>query len=309
MSSLLKFFCLTYLLSWASFITAGAIATNSSHGAVIAVRGTFLLVGTFAPALLALALTARVEGRAGVRELLRGIVHWRVGAGWYLFAVTYMAVIKLAVALVYRLVSPGWPRFGHEAWYIILMAILLATPVQAGEEIGWRGYALPRLSERLGLPRASIVLGAVWACWHLPFFFVSGADKSGQSFPVYLLQVTALSVAAAWLYWRTNRSLLLVMLMHSSVNQTIGLVPSTVPSGPNPFAITTSLVAWLTVGLLFIPCIYFLFQMRSRRLQTAWPGATEVLECQRHEPSAAPNGGPARRLGSSAVGGGPPSVS
>jgi membrane protease YdiL (CAAX protease family) len=89
------------------------------------------------------------------------------------------------------------------------MAIVFSTPLQAGEEIGWRGFALPHLSRRLGLASASIVLGVIWASWHLPFFFIPGTDKSGQSFAVYLVTVTAVSVAMAWLFWRTNGSLLL----------------------------------------------------------------------------------------------------
>jgi len=302
MQSLLKFFCLTYVISWASFLAAGAMSGAAAAG----LRGPLFLLGTFAPAVVALALTSQAEGRAGVRRLLREIVHWRVGARWYLFAVSYMAAIKLAVALLYRLATHSWPRFGHEAWYVIFAAILLSTPVQAGEEIGWRGYALPRLAGRWGLAPASIVLGAVWACWHLPFFFVAGIDKSGQSFPVYFLQVIALSVAAAWLYWRTNRSLLLVMLMHSSVNQTLGLVPSTIPNAANAFALSKSPVAWLTVGLLSTTAVYFLVQMRSTRLQD---GAAELLAFQRREPGASPNGGAARPFGKPPAAGAPPSVS
>jgi hypothetical protein len=174
-----------------------------------------------------------------------------------------MAAIKLVVALVYRVATSGWPPFTHEHWYVILAASVLSTPVQAGEEIGWRGYALPRMAAQLGLAQASVVLGLIWACWHLPFFFIPGIDKSGQSFPVYLLQVTALSVVSAWLYWRTHASLLLVMLLHSAVNQTVGIVPSTVAKVANPFALSTSLVAWLTVSLLWIGAAYFLVRMRA----------------------------------------------
>ena len=64
-----------------------------------------------------------------------------------------------------------------------------------------------------------MLLGLIWAFWHLPLFFIPGVDKSGQSFPVYALQVTALSVAMAWLYGHSNGSLLLAMLMHSAANQ------------------------------------------------------------------------------------------
>ena len=279
MRSLLTFFSLTYIVSWTCFTAAAAISGGTaSPPALAGLRGPLFLLGTFAPSLVALALTERADGRVGALALLRRVVEWPVGARWYVFAVSYMAAIKLAVALVHRVATGAWPRFGQEAWYLIVGAIVISTPAQGGEEIGWRGYALPRLAAHLGLARASTVLGVIWACWHLPFFFIPGTDTSGQSFPVYLLQVTALSVAAAWLYWRTNGSLLLVMLMHSAVNQTIGIVPSTVPNAANPFALSTSLVAWLTVALLWIGAAYFLVRMRTAKLQRGWQTATDVRE-------------------------------
>src|SRR5207245_3974942 len=120
----------------------------------------------------------------------------------------------------------GWPRFGAEPWYGILAAIGLSTPFQAGEEIGWRGYALPRLATRFGLGRASVLLGLIWAAWHLPQFFIPEVDTYGQSFFVYALQVTALSVAMAWLYARTNGSMLLVMFLHSALTNSKVIVQS-----------------------------------------------------------------------------------
>jgi membrane protease YdiL (CAAX protease family) len=105
----------------------------------------------------------------------------------------------------------------------------------------------------------------------LPLFFAPQADKFGQSFPLYLLQATALSVALAWLYWRTRGSLLLVMLLHAVVNNTKDIVPSAVPGATNPFALSTSLVAWLTVALLWIAAAYFLFRMRKTAKSAATP--------------------------------------
>jgi len=173
--------------------------------------------------------------------------------------------VKLSVAIVHRMVTGGWPRFGETPWYLMIAAIAVSTWAQAGEEIGWRGYALPRLSESLGLGPASVILGIIWATWHLPLFFFSGSDKVGQSFPLYLLQVTALSVAMAWLYWRTGASLLLVMLLHGAVNNTKDIVPSADPNAISPWAMSQSLVAWLTVALLWIAAAYFLFRMRKTR--------------------------------------------
>jgi len=182
------------------------------------------------------------------------------------FAVAYFASIKLASAIIYRTATGAWPAFNRTPWFVMLAAIVFSTPVQAGEEIGWRGYALPTLSARVGLPVASIILGLVWAGWHLPFFFIAGNDKSGQSFPTYLLGTTALSVAMAWLYWRAHGSLLLTMLMHAAVNNTnIILTPSS--TAANPFTLRSSLISWITTALLWLCAGYFLVRMRRATLE------------------------------------------
>jgi membrane protease YdiL (CAAX protease family) len=184
-----------------------------------------------------------------------------VAPQWYLFAAGYMAVLKLTVALVHRMAAGEWPRFGRDPWYVIPLAIAFSTPFQAGEEIGWRGYALPRLAARFGLAPAGVLIGLVWACWHLPQFFIPEADTYGQSFFVYVLQVTAISVAMTWLSAHTNGSLLLVMLMHSAINNSKDIVPSPVLGATNMFGLTASLVAWLTVTLLWFCAAYFLARM------------------------------------------------
>jgi membrane protease YdiL (CAAX protease family) len=260
---LLTFFSSTYAVTWICWAAAGAITRGSppASSALAALGGALLLVGTFAPGLIALALTERSEGRAATQALLRRVFRWDVGARWYLFAVGYFPSIKLLVALVHRVATGQWPRFGEEAWYLMIAAITVSTWVQAGEEIGWRGYALPRLSERCGLAPASVILGMIWATWHLPLFFVPETSTFGQSFPVYLLQVTALSVVVAWLYWRTEGSLLLVMLLHAAVNNTKDMVPSAVPGATNTFVLSPSLVAWLTVAFLWTTAVYFLVRM------------------------------------------------
>ena len=265
MRSLLRFFLLTYALTWVCFISVVKMshAPRPTAPATAILSGSLLLLGTFAPALMALAVTARDEGRRGVRVLLRRMIQWQVGWRWYLFAVAYMPAVKLSVALIYRLMTGAWPRFGTDSWYIIVPAIMTSTPVQAGEEIGWRGYALPRLAGRFGFARASLLLGLIWACWHLPLFFVPGADKYGQSFPVWTLQVVALSVAITWLYAGAGGSLLLTMLMHSAVNQTVGIIPSANPNPGNPFTLSVSLVMRLTAMFLWITAAYFLVRMRN----------------------------------------------
>jgi membrane protease YdiL (CAAX protease family) len=257
MAPLVTFFALIYAVMWACFITVAAAKIPASSP-----LGVLLLdLGTFAPSIVALSLTAQAEGRVGVRTLLSGIFRWRVAVRWYVFAVAYIPAIKLTVALVHRLMTGAWPRFGTDPWYVIVLAIAVSTPFQAGEEIGWRGYALPRLAARFGLAPSSILLGLIWACWHIPQFFIPEADTYGQSFIMFAFQVTALSVAMAWLYARSNGSLLLVMLFHATVNNAKDIVPSAIPGAANSFGLNASLVAWLTVTLLWICAAYFLARM------------------------------------------------
>jgi membrane protease YdiL (CAAX protease family) len=267
---LTKYFLLTYLLSWTCFISVAVL----SHGTQTPLTGSAVLqqvlvfLGTITPSLVALWLTARSGIPGQTQKLLGRIMRWEVNIKWYLFAAGFMVLIKLSVALLYKIITGVWPPFGKEAWYIMFVAILFSTWVQAGEEIGWRGFALPLMSEKSGLPGSALLLGVIWAFWHLPLFFVQGADTFGQSFPLYLLQVTALSVVLAWLYWRTQGSLLLVMLLHAAVNNTKGIVPSATPGATDTFGLSHSLVAWLTVALLWIFAIYCLIRMRSvKRLE------------------------------------------
>jgi membrane protease YdiL (CAAX protease family) len=209
------------------------------------------LLGTFAPSVVGLLLTRRHEGPSGVRALIaratRGDVPW----GWYVFAAGFLAAIKLVDAAIVRLVTGAWPRFGALPWIVIPFVIAVSTPVQAGEEIGWRGYALPRLASRLGLAWASLLLGVLWAVWHLPLFFVRDTDTYGQSFPLYLTQVVAISVVIAWLWARTRGSLLLPMLLHAAINNTKDIVPSGEPGARHTFGLSTSPVAWIGAALLW----------------------------------------------------------
>lgn len=255
--SLILFFFLAFALMWACFFTVVKARIPASS-----FLGIFLLIlGTFAPSLAALWLTARVEGGAGVRARLSRILKWEVGWQWYVFAIGFIAAIKLAAALIFRLTTGVWPHFATLPWYMMLGAVIISTPVQAGEEVGWRGYALPRMAHRMGLAWASILLGLIWAVWHLPQFFIPEADTYGQSFLIFVLQVTAISVAMAWLYARTGGSLLLTMLMHAAVNNTKDIVPSTVQGATNSFGLHASPMAWISLSLLWICAIGFLLTM------------------------------------------------
>jgi membrane protease YdiL (CAAX protease family) len=229
----------TFALSWALWL---ALPGDSQWR---------FLPGTWMPAVVALGLTAFSGGRPALESLVGRVFAWRASVRWYLFALLFMAAIKLAAAAGLRAISGAWPQFASLGTMLLMpFAIAASTPMQAGEELGWRGFLLPRLAERIGLGPASLVVGVVWASWHLPLFYVRGGDLIGQSIPMFALAVTALSVAFARLYGSTGGSLLLAMLMHAAVNNTAVLVSSSKPMG------------WLTVLALWIVAAYFFARLR-----------------------------------------------
>ena len=267
MLPILAFVVLTCAGSWLLWIAAAALMgwSFSFQTGLVAIGGPVYLLGVFVPALVAVAMSARTEGRRAMETLLQRTLHWQVALRWYVFAAAYYAAVKLGVTVLHRVVSGEYPALNQEPWFVMIAAVPFSTPFQAGEEIGWRGYLLPRLSARIGLPLASLAVGVVWAAWHLPFFFIGGADKSGQSFPAYLLLVTALSVAMAWLYWRTRGSLLLTMLMHAAVNNT-NFVSTPASTAASPWTFRAPLVIWVTAGVMWTCALFFLAAMRGKTL-------------------------------------------
>ena len=258
---LLQFFLIAFALMWLCFFTVALapIRAGTPLGQLL------LLLGTFAPSLAALLVTARSEGKAGVGALLRGVIAWRVAARWYIFAISFTVIVKLTVAVIDRMVVGVWPRFGTDPWYMIPLAIAFSTPFQAGEEVGWRGYALPHLAKRFGLPRASVVLGVIWGCWHLPQFFIREADTYQQSLWVFIVGVTALSVILAWLWLRTGGSLLLTMLFHAAWNNSKDIVPSGMSGAAETFGFHASLVSWITLVVLWVCATLFLLDLSRRQ--------------------------------------------
>lgn len=255
MGPLLLYLLVTFVATWACWATVLTVVPLDTPLGYLLV-----LLGTVAPSLVALAFTARFEGRAGLRALIDRLFRGQVAARWYGFALGYALAVRLVAAVIHRVAIGAWPRLDETPLYVIPFAIALSTPVQAGEEIGWRGFALPRLAARIGLAWSSVVLGAVWALWHLPLFFVPGSDTFGQSFVVYAVGVVALSVAFAWLWAGTGGSLLLTMLLHAAVNNT-RIFPSVNPGAHDVFTLVASPMAWIVAALLCMCAAAFLVWM------------------------------------------------
>ena len=195
-----------------------------------------LPVGAAGPALAALVLTLRRDGWAGVRRLLGTLLPGRVSARWYAVAVVGPPAVLAAglgvhLALggrVVGLVDPAHPDLpalpgGLLAVPLVFAAVLLLSVI--GEELGWRGYALPRLLRRATPLTASLLLGGIWAAWHLPLLLDPTALQHRMPTTWFVLQILGQGVLLTWLYQRTGGSVLLPALLHAAANTGVGVLP------------------------------------------------------------------------------------
>jgi uncharacterized protein len=198
---LVTYFVLAYALTW---VLAPLLTISLLLG----------VVGLLMPAVAAIVVTAFTEGRPGVKTLLQRLKLWRVGLRWYVVALGLPVLLSAAVvALSVLLGAPAQVEFSPVSLLTMVVFVLVV-----GEEIGWRGYALPKLLQTHSAVTASLILGVLWGGWHLPTFFIAGSPQASIPFIAFLLFTTGASVLFTWLYLHTGGSLLIATLFHGAIN-------------------------------------------------------------------------------------------
>ncbi len=220
---ILVYFVLAFLISWlfwgVVFITDKIDIINSSTASVITGIST-LLVG-FGP-LFAAMIVIKVNG-GSIRLWFRRIFLWKVKFHWYLTALVVPVLVFLASGELYSLMGGEVAeRFDFNLLAVLIPLFLWNTFLGGGqEELGWRGFALPKLQEKYTALTASIILGFMHALWHLPMVFIPGTYQASSSFLFYVLSVIGIAVVCTWLYNNTG-SVLPVMIYHG-MNNTLPL--------------------------------------------------------------------------------------
>lgn len=252
---LLTFFALAFAWSWACWWLAPALEADTP------VLATALsLTGGFGPSLAALAVVTYCNGTAGLRRWLKRCLQWRLGwrLGWRWVVLAFFlpaAIMGLAVAV--HVASGGTLSASQAAGQMGMAAVnfglifLVGGPL--GEEFGWRGYAQPALQKRWGWRVASLFLVGVWAIWHLPLFYTTGTAQSSLAMGLHTVSVIASSVLFAWLFNRSQGSIISVLLLHTAVNAFPMLIPVMVqPDGSNlrPFQIVVGFQVLVAIVLL-----------------------------------------------------------
>lgn len=235
------FFALALGLTWLTQLPA-LLAT---YGVIAGPAGRYLPLsglGAFGP-LVAAVLVARADG--GVRALFAPLGRWRVHPAWYAVALLGPGALFVAGKAVFTLAGGRdegpWLYLPVEPERLVAMVVF-----PLGEEIGWRGYALPRMQERLGALRASLVVGALWGLWHLFMLLIEGIPAA--TLLAMLPFFAAGSVCFTWVYNRTGGSLLLAVVAHMGAH--LNNPHRALPGSATPAAIHT--VAFVVAAVALV---------------------------------------------------------
>jgi uncharacterized protein len=225
----------------------------------------FQTAGAYGPFLAALIVSASM-GRTELKSLFQRMTNFRFGIGWYLLAIFGNLILYLLVAGL-----SGAPLAGSlaEHWTLIftlylpaLFTTFLVNPI--GEETGWTGFALPHLQDRFRPWLAAVILGALWALWHLPGFFVPSEMGAFQPLNFIFFVLLSICVRILWT-WVTNHahgSGVAAVLLHASSNAvSLALITSLLPA-PSPDQIAIS--SLLLLGLLFLSAVLVTIFTRGR---------------------------------------------
>ena len=244
---LVTFFLLVFILTWVVWVPRAS-------GAPLGVLGQ---AWTWIPAIAALLAAALTGGRGALRELGSRLVRWRVGWQWYVVVILGPAVFSLAVAGIYVLFGGSWAEAAPPAILagpLLLLPLFLAILTLTdglGEELAWRGFALPRLLTRYNALVASVVLGVIWALWHLPLLWTEGNGMFHLPVWLLLLDLTAKAILFTWVFLHTRGSVLIAMLFHGATNLFL-VSPEVASTGDLALPVLAMVGKWVLVVIVLL---------------------------------------------------------
>ena len=251
---LLSMYVVLFALGWSGLILQVLNSRGSLSMSLPLYAFVQILTG-WAPGFAAILVTGILAGRAGIRDLLRRFLIWRVGLQWYAIALLLLAGIILGgigLHVLFGGVMPVIPAAGSSlvnTAFVFVVFIVLGMLLNT-EEIAWRGFALPRLQSRFGVLTAGVLIVIPEVMLHLPLFL----DKTNPFFrTVGIYWFSAFSVAMVFIYIfvfnKTRGSLLLVTLMHASQNAWANLLSD--DHLARPFEFSVALVWMIVLALIF----------------------------------------------------------
>ncbi len=255
--TLILFFILTFALTWG--ILALVLAFYDQVTAIFGEPGLsnpLIILAIYAPGFVGLFLVWRHYGVTGLGSFFRRLTFWRAPWYWWLFLILGIPVVVYLGAAIKGTISAPFPfaSLGE-----LLAALALALFLGPIEEFGWRGVALPLLQRKFAPFWAGLLLGVIWAAWHIPSFFASGMPQSSWSVVPYLLGIISICVILTPLFNSARGSLLIAVLYHFQMMNPVW-----------PDAQPWDNLLWIAIAILIV-------WLNRRKLFQRGEGVTEVL--------------------------------
>ncbi len=248
---------LAFSISWAGWLVL--ILTNTAPGFF----NPWKLLAAFGPSLAGLLVIGINSGKAGLQEIWKQLTQLQVNWVWYLISLVLPPALMLTSLEIHILLGGTGLAFNDpvEIYRVIPVFMLVLFFSVLGEEIGWRGYALPWLQKRFNALGSSLILGLIWALWHLPLFWLPGDFHEQLPLIWFLLQTVSITVLYTWVYNATHRSLFMILLLHTASNTAFGVLPML------PEAASGSLrPAWILNILLVLAAGFVIFRNGPKTL-------------------------------------------
>lgn len=264
----LTYFVLTFAISWGGLLLVsggpgGFPSTKEQFEKQLPVFIPLVLAG---PSVASILLIVLVSGRVGARKVLSRLLRWQVGVRWYglalLTAPVVLTVELLALSLLSPVYLPGILASGNRA--TLLLPGVAGLVVGFFEELGWTGFAVPRLRLRYSVLTTGLIVGVLWGAWHILFnvIWVSGAYSGGLSPALFIVArslgdlvglLPAYRVLMMWVYDRTG-SLIVVMLMHASLTASTMIVEPPGISGMSLliYDLISAAAMWVVVAMVLV---------------------------------------------------------
>jgi membrane protease YdiL (CAAX protease family) len=224
------FFILAFLFSWILWLpgllmTFDIIRPNQTLSNI---NNALKWVAGIGPSLAALILISRDKGKIGIKNLFRRVFMYKLGF-WYLPLLLLLPCILIfAHFLNFLIFNASFPKTGplSEPWWIPVLFLVFFV-MQFSEELGWRGYALDRLQKKWNAVFSSILLGMIWAIWHVPMFMINGYAQHDYHLPFeqFIITLVLLSIIITWIQNNSKGSLIPAFTIHALINLSGDMLP------------------------------------------------------------------------------------
>jgi membrane protease YdiL (CAAX protease family) len=254
--SLLVYFILAFAISWGAILASVGFDGFPVTEDQLPVLIVAMLLGPSGAALLAAWLSS---GKAGIRDLFTRLLRWRVGAGWYAIAILTAPLSTLLVLYILSSLSSAYQTAlstTEDKAGLVMMWIVSGIMVAFFEELGWTGFAIPKMRKNYGVLTTGIIVGLLWGAWHLLVNLESNTFTGAVPFLLLIARLftwlPAYRILMTWVYDRTE-SQLVPTLMHVSLVATTGILdPVLTGSQLTIFLLVKAAVFWVLVAGIFL---------------------------------------------------------